>query len=95
LYLDELIKENKLDNHDIDAYLDDIKITMKTTTELAVVTRKLEKISDTLQLNKAKCGILTTDPKIAFQKKFREFPIVQSYKYLGHLISTNTSQTKA
>lgn len=90
VYLDWLLKDTGLLNHELLAYLDDLVFFAKSEAEVKTIIDKLHRLSPYLTLNHKKCAIVPaiatdfqTDPSFPI-------PICDSYKYLGCMLGPCT-----
>ena len=89
LFLNELIVILSQNSFEVLAYADDIAVICKNEKELDNVISIIESWTSTnkLLLNKKKSAIMTIGKRKNKWVKYRGFPIVNQYRYLGILIN--------
>ena len=89
LFLNELIVILSQNSFEVLAYADDIAVICKNEKELDNVISIIESWTNTnkLLLNKKKSAIMTIGKRKNKWVKYRGFPIVNQYRYLGILIN--------
>jgi hypothetical protein len=91
IYLDALFKKNGFTKFRLHAYADDLLLCLDTIEDLKLVIETLEKLSPYLVVNKTKSAIISTKRNLfSIPDEFLGVPIVNSYMYLGCMISCST-----
>ena len=99
IMFDGLIEELKEQNLEVLAYADDLAIVGFGLEELnrAIVTIERWIDRNRMKLNKGKSGILFHEKKgrkLKAEKRIRDIPVVDEYKYLGIWIDKNLTMNK-
>ena len=91
IYINDLIKEIKINSYEVLAYADDIAVICSNHNELIKVMKVVENWAknNDMNINKKKSGILIIKGLNNKIDNINEYPIKNTYKYLGITINNN------